>query len=293
MSLALASRTPFNGPHPIADRDFRAIQVWMLRETGIHLTDAKRQLLVGRLWRRVKDLGLPDYGAYLRLATDGPDPEERARFINALCTHETQFFREPRQFEYLQQTLIPRWQREAAEGRRSRQVRVWSSACSSGEEPYSLAMCLLADLRAEDGWRVEVHATDLSSAVLAKAQAGIYPMTRAEQIPEGYLKRFFLKGRGAQEGKCAVGPALRAAVTFQELNLQGAWPALGKFDLILCRNVLIYFDGDGRRKVLGRLIDHLTPEGQLFLGHAESLNGSGHVMRSILPTIYAHPTRGA
>ena len=198
------------------------------RGDGIHLTDAKRQLTRGRLWRRVKDLGLPDYGAYLRLATEGPDPEERARFINALCTHETQFFREPGQFEYLQRTLIPRWQREAAGGHRPKQVRVWSSACSSGEEPWSLAMCLLADLRPEEGWRVEIQASDLSSAVLAKAEAGIYPMTRVGQIPDEYLKRFFLKGRGAQEGKCAVGPALRAAVPLPAAQPAGALAGAGQ-----------------------------------------------------------------
>ena len=284
---------PLTGPQAVTDREFRAYQAWVLRETGIHLTDAKRQLLVGRLWRRVKDLGLPDYGAYLRLAGEGNDPEERTRLINALCTHETQFYREPRQFEYLQQVLIPRWKREAEAGRRNKQIRVWSAACSSGEEPYSLGMSLLADLPAEEGWHCDILATDLSSAVLERASAGVFSMTRAAQIPEAYLKRFMLRGRGAQEGKFAVGPALRALVNFRQLNLQGTWPVLGKFDLILCRNVLIYFDGDGRRQVLGRLVDHLVPDGNLFLGHAETINGSGQALRTILPTIYAVPSRVA
>jgi chemotaxis protein methyltransferase CheR len=281
------------GPQPVTDRDFRAYQAWVLRETGIHLTDAKRQLLVGRLWRRVKELGLPDYGAYLRIAAEGEDPEERTRLINALCTHETQFFREPRQFEFLQQSLIPRWKREAEAGRRSKVVRVWSAACSSGEEPYSVAMTLLADLPAAEGWQCEVLATDLSSAVLTRAEAGVYPMTRAAQVPEVYLKRFMLKGRGVQEGRFAVGPALRAAVAFRQLNLQGTWPHLGVFDAILCRNVLIYFNADGRRQVISRLVSHLVPEGHLFLGHAETANGTGQALRTVLPTVYAVPPRAA
>ena len=281
------------GPQPVTDREFRAYQAWVLRETGIHLTDAKRQLLVGRLWRRVKELGLPDYGAYLRLAADGEDPEERTRLINALCTHETQFFREPRQFEFLQRSLIPRWKREAEAGRRAKVVRVWSAACSSGEEPYSAAMTLLADLPAAEGWQCEVLATDLSSAVLARAEAGVYPMSRATQVPEAYLKRFMLKGRGPEDGRFAVGPALRAAVTFRQLNLQGSWPHLGPFDLVLCRNVLIYFDAEGRRQVIARLVSHLVPEGHLFLGHAETANGSGQALRTVLPTIYALPPRAA
>ena len=187
------------GPQPVSDREFRAYQAWVLRETGIHLTDAKRQLLVGRLWRRVKELGLQDYGAYLRLAAEGDDPEERTRLINALCTHETQFFREPRQFEHLDQVLFPRWKREGEAGLRSRQIRVWSAASSSGEEPYSVAMALLAHFPAAEGWHAEVLATDLSSAVLERAEAGVYPMTRAAQIPEGYLKRFMRLRSGSYE----------------------------------------------------------------------------------------------
>jgi chemotaxis protein methyltransferase CheR len=276
------------GPKPIAPREFRRFQSWILAETGIHLAETKQALLVGRLWKRVKELGLPDYAAYLDLVEQGGDGEERVRLINAICTHETQFFREPRQFEHLEQVIIPRWRRLADEGRRSKLVRVWSAACSSGEEPYSVAMSLLTHLPAAEGWKTEIIATDLSTHILDRARTGIYPMSRAETIPQSYLKRFMLKGRGEQAGKFAVGQELRDAVSFRQVNLhEGPFAQFGSFDLILCRNVLIYFTAEGRGKVLGALTAQLASGGHLYLGHAETLNGVTHTLRTVVPTVYA------
>ncbi|MGH7592046.1 MAG: CheR family methyltransferase [Gemmatimonadales bacterium] len=275
------------GPRTISDRGFRRYQRWIHAETGIHLTDAKRALLVGRLWRRVRDLGFDSYEAYLEHVESG-DPPERVRLINAICTHETQFFREPRQFEYLADQLIPRWLTAARNGTRSRTLRVWSAACSSGEEPYSVAMTLLDRLPPGEGWHTEIIATDISTQVLERARAGIFPLSRAQNVPGEYKRRFLLKGRGEQEGRCAVGPELRDAVTFQHFNLSAAeWPAMGRFDLILCRNVLIYFDQAGRQQVIERLRARLAPEGHLFLGHAESLNGIPTDLKTMIPTVYS------
>jgi chemotaxis protein methyltransferase CheR len=283
--LAIA---PTLGPKPIAAREFRRFQGWILAETGIHLAETKQALLVGRLWKRVKELGLPDYAAYLDLVEQGGDGEERVRLINAICTHETQFFREPRQFEHLEQVIVPRWRRLADEGRRSKTVRVWSAACSSGEEPYSVAMSLLTHLPASEGWKIEIIATDLSTHILDRARTGIYPMSRAETIPHSYLKRFMLKGRGEQAGKFAVGSELRDTVSFRQVNLhEGPFAQFGTFDLILCRNVLIYFTAEGRGKVLGALTAQLAPGGHLYLGHAETLNGVTHSLRTVVPTVYA------
>jgi len=290
MSRVAGRSTALLGPRPIEQHEFTRFQAWIHSATGIHLTDQKQALLVGRLWRRVRELGLPDYGSYLDLVEAGRDPEERTRLINAICTHETQFFREPYQFAYLEEHLIPWWRREAAAGRRGRSVRVWSAACSSGEEPYSLAMCLLAHLPATDGWKVEIMATDLSTKILARARVGEYPIARAEGIPQRYLKRFMLKGRDTKAERCAVGPELRQAVRFRQLNLhEGRSEALGSFDLILCRNVLIYFTLDGRGRVMRSLLRQLGPGGRLFLGHAETLNGIPHPLHLILPTIYGAP----
>lgn len=287
---AFPSFPTVQGPRPIGKREFARFQAWILEETGIHLAESKQALLVGRLWKRVKELGLPDYASYLDLVEAGGDGEERVRLVNAICTHETQFFREPRQFEHLEQDLVPRWRRLADEGRRSRSVRVWSAASSSGEEPYSVAMSLLTHLPASEGWKVEILATDLSTHILDRARTGIYPMMRAAQIPTSYLKRFMLKGRGAQAGKFAVGPELRDTVTFRQVNLhEGPFAQFGTFDLILCRNVLIYFTGEGRAGVLKSLTDQLAPGGRLFLGHAETLNGVTHNLRTVVPTIYGAP----
>ena len=277
------------GPRQITDREYRRYQRWIHAETGINLTDAKRALLVGRLWRRVRDLGFESYEGYLAHVERG-DAAERIRLINAICTHETQFFREPRQFEFLERQLIPEWVASARDGRRPRAVRAWSAACSSGEEPYSVAMSFLAHLPSADGWRTEILATDISTQVLARAREGIFPLTRAHGVSQDFRRRFLLKGRGAQDGKCAVGPELRAAVQFQQLNLHAPeWPGLGRFDLILCRNVLIYFDADGRRSVIERLRARLAPGGHLLLGHAESLNGIPTDLKTVIPTVYRAP----
>jgi chemotaxis protein methyltransferase CheR len=290
----LTTRGPLVGPRQIGSREFARFQEWILRETGIHLTEAKQALLVGRLWRRVRELGLPSYAAYLDLVESGVDGGERVRLVNAICTHETHFFREPRQFEYLERTLVPQWQAEAKAGRRSKQVRVWSAACSSGEEPYSAAMSLLNYLPAEEGWNVDVLATDISTQVLEKAKTGVYPMSRAESIPSSYLKRFMLRGRNADEGRFAVGGELREAVKFRQFNLNDEqWTGVGNYDAIFCRNVLIYFNPEGRATVLKRLTSLLAPGGHLFLGHAESLGTGGHGLKVVMPTVYAAPARAA
>ena len=286
----LASPPPVAGPRPIGPREFHRFQEWILRETGIHLTETKQALRVGRLWKRVTELGLPDYASYLDLVEQGGDREERVRLVDAICTHETQFFREPRQFEHLEQEMVPRWRKLADEGRRSKSVRVWSAASSSGEEPYSVAMSLLTHLPQAEGWHIEILATDLSTNILDRARKGIYPMSRAEGIPHSYLKRFMLKGRGEQEGRFAIGPELRQAVTFRQVNLhEGPFTSFGTFDLILCRNVLIYFTPEGRAQVLRALTGQLAPGGRLFLGHAETLNGVTHSLRTIVPTVYGAP----
>jgi len=287
---AAPSYPTVQGPRPIGGREFKRFQEWILAETGIHLAETKQALLVGRLWKRVKELGLPDYASYLDLVQSGGDGEERVRLINAICTHETQFFREPRQFEHLEQELVPRWRRQAEAGDRSRLVRVWSAASSSGEEPYSVAMSLLTHLPTSEGWKVEILATDISTNILDRARRGIYPMMRAATIPQSYLKRFMLKGRGEQAGKFAVGQELRDAVEFRKVNLhEGPFIQFGSFDLILCRNVLIYFTAEGRAQVLRSLTDRLLPGGRLFLGHAETLNGVSHNLRTVVPTIYGAP----
>ena len=275
-----AERAPVLGP-----AEFARFRTLIYREAGIHLADCKQALVAGRLSRRLRELGLRSYGAYWRLVADGGDPAERQRMLEAICTHETHFFREPQHWRFLAEELFPRWRAEAAARGRPRRVRAWSAGCSSGEEPFSLAMALLEAFPAGE-WSLEIVATDLSTRVLQRAAAGVWPMQRADEIPEAWLRRYLLRGRRSQEGLLAAGPALRRLVRFQPLNLHDAeYPLVGRFDLVFCRNVLIYFDDASRAAAVGRLLDRLEPGGHLFLGHAESLARVTGRAVHVLPTV--------
>jgi chemotaxis protein methyltransferase CheR len=270
----------------VSDRDFGRFQALINREAGIWLAPVKKALLVGRLARRLRELGIGSYAEYYERVVGNEG--ERVRMLDAICTNETQFFREPRHFEFLDQRVFPAWRAEAEAGRRPRHASVWSAACSTGEEPYSLAMALLSAL---PGWSVEVLASDLSTKVLARAEAGIWPIERAKQIPRSHLAAYMLQGYGSQAGLMKAGPEVRAAVRFERVNLAGErWPD-GPFDLVFCRNVLIYFDRETKIRVVGRLLDRLDPSGFLFLGHAESLTGFTDRARSVVATIYQRGAR--
>ncbi len=270
-----------NAPRPLTTAEFRLFRDFMHREAGIALTDQKRALVMGRLAPRLRALSLDTYGEYFAQAA--ADRDETVRMIDAICTNETHFFREPKQFAFLEQTVIPSWLSQAREGLRRKHVRVWSAACSTGEEPYSIGMSLLAGL---PDWSVEIIASDLSTKVLARASAAVYPIDRASQIPEPLCKAYMLRGVRSQEGQMTVKDALRDVVRFEKINLNAdRWPVTGRFDLIFCRNVLIYFDAAAKSRVVDRLLDQLDPNGYFFLGHSESLNLHQRV-RSVGPTVY-------
>ena len=274
------------GLRPITDREFRQFQDLVYHQAGIFLGPHKKQLLMSRLAGRLRELGLDSFGDYFRQVC-GQDGEERRRMIECLCTHETSFFREPRQLELLEKQVIPAWAAAAAAGQRARRVRIWSAGCSTGEEPFSIAMLLALHLPATAGWDCEVLATDLSLRVLEKAAAATWPVRRAAEIPQPLLKRFMLRGVRTQEGTMRAATCLRSLVRFQPLNLNdSAYPFDTRFDAIFCRNVLIYFDAASRERVVERLLRHLAPGGHLFLGHSESLLGRTDRVRSALPSVY-------
>jgi chemotaxis protein methyltransferase CheR len=267
----------------VSDRDFLRFQALIHREAGIWLAPVKKALLVGRLARRLRELGLVSYGDYFERVVE--DEAEKIRMLDAICTNETHFFREPRHFDFLAERIFPAWRAEADAGRRARRIRVWSAACSTGEEPYTIAMMLLSAFPA--GWELEVLASDLSTKVLDRASAGVWPLEKSKEIPEVHLKAFMLRGYGAQEGLMKAGPEIRAIVRFARVNLVGEdWPAGPPFDLVFCRNVLIYFERQAKITVVERLVDRLAPQGYLFLGHAESLGGFTTKARPVLPTVY-------
>jgi chemotaxis protein methyltransferase CheR len=282
-ALALAPAAPAD-VKPLEEGEFALYQRLVFREAGIHLGEVKRALVAARLLRRIRDLGLPTYGSYYRRVVE--DRDELRVMLDAITTNETHFFREPRHFELLSQTIIPRWREEAARGKRDRRVRLWSAGCSTGEEPYSLAMALLQALPADDGWDVQIIATDLSTRVLDLAAQGIFTAEKANEIPRSLLQTYLLKGFASQDGKVKVSPALQAAVTFRRLNLNDdTYAVTGPFDAILCRNVFIYFDQTTRARIVQQLLAHLHPQGFFFVGHSESLGGTPG-LETVIPTVY-------
>jgi chemotaxis protein methyltransferase CheR len=271
----------------ISGTEFALLQALIHREAGIYLSDAKKALVVGRLSRRLRDLNLGSFAAYYRVVET--DEAERVRMLDCICTNETHFFRDPRQFEFLERQVFPAWMARAESGIMSKRIRAWSAACSTGEEPYSLAMTLLTRFPPSSGWDIEVLASDLSTRALDQARAGVWPIDKAAEIPARSLKAFMLRGVGPQEGVMKAGPEIRSVVRFERLNLSEARSELpGPFDLVFCRNVLIYFDVASKAQVVSRLLGQLSPQGFLFLGHAESLAGLTELARSVGPTVYVH-----
>ena len=266
----------------ISEREFLRLRDLIYGEAGIWLTHAKTALLVGRLAKRLRHHGLKSIKQYYDLVINSP--EERIQMLDALSTNETRFFREPQHFELLKSVIFPKWAEEAATGRRSHKIRVLSAGCSTGQEPYSLAMVLLDHFPA---WEIEIIATDLSTRALEIARTGIWPAAKKDEIPSSYLKIFMLKGFADQAGKMKAGPEVRSVIRFFRMNLnEPAYPLTGKFEMIFCRNVLIYFDQRSRERVVRRLASFLSPDGYFFLGHAESLHAMSDLLRSVIPTVY-------
>lgn len=283
----MATALPPAGFDAISDQEFTRFQQLIYQEAGIFLSPVKKALLTGRLARRLRELGLRRFGDYYQHVVDDRSGDELVLLLDAITTNETQFFREPRQFDYLESVIYPAWEQAAAEGRRSRQLRLWSAACSTGEEPYSLSMSLQARFPAELGWTIDILATDISTQALARARAGVWPIARAAHIREDLLKRYMLRGTGGHEGKMKAGSEVREPLRFDRLNLNDdAYPVVGNLDAIFCRNVLIYFNNESRARVITRLLDLLAPGGYLFLGHAESLNGLSDRVKAVAPAVY-------
>jgi chemotaxis protein methyltransferase CheR len=249
--------------------------------TGFRLSPQKDVLIKRRLRRRLEATGYTDLEAYLRHIQ--VDLEERKLCINAVTTNVTAFDREPHHFQILAETL-KRWQeREPTQ----RSFSAWSSACSTGEEPYQIAMCMLENCRADLLQAPFVLATDLNSEVLQTARKGCYSLSSLEPFSQEFRRKFFHKGVGAQTGLARVKPELASSVAFKPLNLIEPWKLISGFSVIFCRNVLIYFSEEQQNYVVDRLVNQLTPGGLLFLGHSESLRGKHPLLKWVGQTVYA------
>lgn len=267
---------------------FDKFQSLIHEEAGIWLNDSKSALLCGRLSRRLRALQISTLDEYYKFVIDPQQEAERVAMIDAITTNETRFFRDPRHFEFLESRAIPRWRADAQQGVREKTIRLWSAGCSSGEEPYSMAMLLARHLPAEQGWNTSILATDISTRMLAHARAGIYSITKSSDIPEPLLKDYMLKGTGSQDGQMKVMPEIQGIIDFERLNLvQGPFPPEAHFDAIFCRNVLIYFDPPSKQRTVERLTRCLARNGLLFVGQAENLASVKSSFRSLVPAVYA------
>ena len=282
------------GARSLRSREFRLISKLVYEVAGIHLPDAKLALVEARLARRIRELGLSGYAEYCALVSDAANAGERVHMLDCITTNETHFFREPKHFDFLEKVAVPRWLELARSGAMPKRLRVWSAACSTGEEPYTLAMCLGAALPPESGWQIEVHGSDLSTRVLERAESATWSIDRAKEIPERYLKRFMLRGVDEHEGLLRCDAELRQMVRFSRINLHTPpYPLPGRFDLILCRNVLIYFDAVSRAKVIESLLERLSGPSYLMVGHSESLHGVTQQACAIAPGVYTRRGEGS
>lgn len=263
----------------LQDREFAQFSDMIYRIAGISMAPTKKPLVSSRLAKRLKHHCLDSYADYFRLINSPHGKDELQMAVDMLTTNETHFFREPKHFDFLRQRIIP-------ERRKGMPFRVWSAACSSGEEPYSIAM-VLDELLGSQPW--EVVASDISTRILDKARSGLFSLERIPEIPKQYLGRHCLKGVGEYEGTLLVDKPLRDRVRFMLHNLTDIPAKLGEFDVIFLRNVMIYFDQETKQKVVRNLMPLLRPGGYFLVGHSESLNGVSSVVKPIAPAIYRKP----
>ena len=267
----------------MSDRDFEQIRAVIKDLTGINMSDSKRQLVYRRLSARLKATGIRSFQAYLEFLKQG-DPAELEQFTNAVTTNLTSFFRENHHFEFLEKTVIPEAVTRSTRG--DRRLRIWSAGCSTGEEPYSIAITLRESLKNLKNWDAKVLCTDLDSDVINTCKAGIYSMQRVEKLSRERLRRWFKKSRGPDGEVAKVNEQLQALLTFKQLNLMHDWPMKGRFHLIFCRNVVIYFDKPTQRVLMDRYADILVDGGYLILGHSESLFNVSDRFKLVGNTIY-------
>jgi len=267
-----------DGDFRFCEHDFERVRKMIYARAGISLKESKQQMVYSRLGRRLRVLGLYEFADYLDRLESQPDSPEWEEFTNALTTNLTSFFRENHHFPVLADLLRIAATRDS--------VTLWCSASSTGEEPYSMAMTALATLGSQAA-KVHILATDLDTNVLQTAAEGMYPLERLKRLPEGYARRYFLKGKGANAGFARVRDEVRSLVTFKQLNLLGDnWPVKGPLDALFCRNVMIYFDKPTQRRILERFYPLLRSDALLFMGHSESLHHTTDLFRLRGKTIY-------
>jgi len=265
------------------ESEFEFIRSLVYERSRISLSADKRELVSARLGKRLRATKLPTVGDYCRLLQSPGAEAELSNLIDALSTNHTFFFRENAHFDFLRRTVIPEMQARSRTERWPK-FQVWSAACSTGEEPYSIAITLVDAL---SSWAWQIEATDISHRVLEKARGGVYREDTVERLPRASIQTHFQRGFGPQEGNYRAKPSLRDRINFRHLNLlDGEPPFREPFHVIFCRNVMIYFDRPTQEELVNKLTRRLVPGGYLFVGHAESLTAINHSLKSVRPAIY-------
>lgn len=272
-------------PCSLKASEFAKIRQLAYDTFGLDLHSGKETLVSARLGQHIRKSGCRSFDEYYLRVVGDSTGESLIHLIDALTTNHTSFFREPAHFDFLRKEFLPQLKNRES-------INIWSAACSTGEEPYSIAMCILEEIGTAAPGQVRILATDISTRVLAKAGQGIYPAERFEGLPGIQFRKFWLRGEGDWAGCYRAKKELRALVEFRRMNLMEPVPQIGHFPLIFCRNVMIYFDKPTQQRVVDRLAGCLEPGGYLLTGHAESLMGIEHGLKYVQPAVYRNVSSG-
>ncbi len=267
----------------LTDVQFQKFSALVYEKAGIYLKPEKKELLNARLGKRLRALGLDSFKSYYDYLMRDASGDELVQMIDVVSTNFTSFFRESAHFDLLGNRVLPEI---TSSNRRKREITLWSSACSSGEEPYTMAMVVAGFLEQHPGWTFRLLATDISTKVLAQAQRGVYPDERIAKVPSSYLKRYFQKGVGGSRGYVKVKEGLQRHVTFSRFNLMHEFPWREELDVIFCRNVMIYFNRETQQELVAKFHRALVPGGYLFIGHSESITSLKHDFTQVDATAY-------
>lgn len=272
------------------DREFRILKDLIYRESGIHLTEKKRMMLSSRLYKRLMVLGLSTYSEYIDyLSTGTGKREEIYHLIDRVSTNKTEFFRDRAQFDYLKNTVLENYKKTIGTDT-PKTLTVWSAGCSTGEEPYSIAMTIDSCFNASASHQYTVYASDINKQVLADAAKAVYDESAADSLPESYLKKYFMRGKGKMEGHIRVVPELRSRVVFSRVNIvEDHFNFQQKLDIVFCRNVVIYFNKETQKKLFKKFYDSIRHGGYLFIGSSETLNWISESFIKRAPSIYQKP----
>lgn len=285
MSETGGERKREEGIRPLTEGEFEQIRRLAREKFGLDLRKGKEQLVAARLGKKLRASAFRTFREYYNHVIRDRTGEALAEMIDALTTNYTSFLREPAHFDFLRQIILP-------ELKHRRRIDIWSAACASGEEAYSLAFCVLEELDAHSAQEVRILATDISTRALATAEKAIYPADRLEAVPRHWRARYLLKGEGRWQGWFRIKPEVRSLVEFRRLNLAEPLPPLPRFPVIFCRNVMIYLDKDKQEELVRRLSACLEPGGYLLTGHSESLLGANHALEYVRPAVYRKPGSG-